>query len=88
MDGGGERVGRRRGEVGRLGDQAVLGERVGERAFLVEALDDQAIGVLEVDHGEAQALGDVGARPPAGERRQIVGRDAGDRQGRIVLGRA
>ena len=68
MDRGGKRVGRRRGEVRRLRDQAVLGERVGERALLVEALDDPAIGLLEVDHGEAQTLGDVGARPPAGER--------------------
>ena len=34
----------------------------------------------------AQALGDIGALPPAGQRRQIVRRGAGDRKDGIIGG--
>ena len=52
--------------------------------FSLRALADLLLRVVEADEPESEALGDVGAQPPARQRRQVMGRDAGDGQRGIV----
>ena len=53
-------------------------------ALLLAPRSDLLARLGQRQESEREPLGDVGALPPAGERRQIVRRDAGDRHRRIV----
>ena len=58
-----------------------------KRALLLAPGRDLLARLGERQKADRKPLGDVGALPPAGERREIMRRDAGDRGRRIGRGR-
>ena len=62
-------------------------QRGDEARFSPAARRSAARRLRAIMSPSAKPLGDVGAAPPAGERRQIVGRDAGDRERGVFGGR-
>ena len=79
VDGGGDSVGKRRFFAGARADEAGGDKGGDEAALLLAPPGDLLAGPGQGQEAEREPLGDVGAAPPAGERRQIVGGDAGDR---------
>src|SRR5271165_1658579 len=63
---------------GRRGHESGRDERGDERSLLLAPRRDRLARGRKGEEPERQAFGDVGPLPPAGERREIVRRDAGD----------
>ena len=85
---GGEGAGER-GFLARRGGEKSRGEkRVEKPAFLLAPRGDRLVRLGQGQTTEHDLLADVGASPPAGESRQVMGRNAGYRHGRIAGWRA
>ena len=83
VDRDGDRLRERRVGARRRGDEPRGEKRGDEAALLLAPRGDRLVRLGQIEKAEREPLADVRALPPAGERRQIMSRDAGDRHRRI-----